>query len=83
MGVSLVDPCGGRYVWNERWATMESTVFGHSGEPKLGPEKFDPASRFRVASFGLNFEDKGLRARTEIELIPIAADQPPKTSSIR
>ena len=30
----LVCPGGGKYVWNEKWQTMESTVFGHPGEPK-------------------------------------------------
>jgi hypothetical protein len=69
-GVTLIDPCGGRYVWNERWATMESTVLGHPGEPRSVPENFDPVGRFRLASFGLTFEDKGLRAKTEIELTP-------------
>src|SRR5262249_36553881 len=30
----LVCPGGGRYVWNEEWQTMESTVYGHPGQPK-------------------------------------------------
>ena len=37
-GATLVDPGGGTYVWNAGWETMESTVFGHPGEPKHGHE---------------------------------------------
>ena len=33
-GVELVCPGGGKYVWNEKFRTMESTVYGHPGEPK-------------------------------------------------
>jgi hypothetical protein len=28
---------GGSFVWNESWQTMESTVYGHPGEPRPGP----------------------------------------------
>ena len=69
-GTTLVDPGGGRYVWNARWDTMESTVFGHPGEPKPGHEFNNPVSRLDTASLGFNFEDGGLRARTEVELRP-------------
>ncbi len=62
----LVCPGGGRYVWNEQWRTMESTVFGHPGEPKQ-PEKFEaPLFPFAKASFGLTFELDGLRSRLEL-----------------
>ena len=30
-------PGGGRYVWNEEYQTMASTVYGHPGEPQGGP----------------------------------------------
>ncbi len=40
---TLVCPGGGRYVWNEQWQTMESTVYGHPAQPKPGPEKILPA----------------------------------------
>ncbi|MEM8711287.1 MAG: hypothetical protein AAGG01_10070, partial [Planctomycetota bacterium] len=36
-GIRLLCPGGGEYVWNERFETMESTVFGHPAEPKAGP----------------------------------------------
>ena len=62
----LVCPGGRKYVWNEQWRTMESTVFGHPGEPKL-PEKFEaPLFPFAKASFGLTFELDGLRSRLEL-----------------
>ncbi len=76
-GTTTVDPAGGKYVWNERWATMESTAFGHPGEPRPGPDSGDPAARFGPASFGLDFEDGGLRAQTRIHLKPVAADRAP------
>ncbi len=62
----LVCPGGGKYVWNEQWRTMESTVFGHPGEPKQ-PEKFEaPLFPFAKANFGLTFELGGLRSRLEL-----------------
>ncbi len=62
----LVCPGGGRYVWNEQWRTMESTAFGHPGEPKM-PEKFEaPLFPFAKANFGLTFELGGLRSRLEL-----------------
>jgi hypothetical protein len=67
-GTTLVDPGGGRYTWNARWATMESTVFGHPGEPRVGPGIALPTDRFGSLGLGLDFEDRGLRARTEVEL---------------
>ena len=35
--VELVCPGGGKYVWNEKWQTMESTVYGHPGRAERGP----------------------------------------------
>ena len=62
----LACPGGGKYVWNEQWRTMESTVFGHPGEPKL-PEKFEaPLFPFAKANFGITFELDGLRSRLEL-----------------
>ncbi|MGC3970898.1 MAG: hypothetical protein QM775_27265 [Pirellulales bacterium] len=59
--VKLVCPGGGKYVWNEKFQTYESTVFGHPGEPKLGaalPAALNDVSRAR---FGVTFEEQGLR----------------------
>jgi hypothetical protein len=62
----LVCPGGGNYVWNDEWKTMESTVYGHPGQPKSGPEMPPILGQFDAANFGLTFEDHGLRARVEL-----------------
>jgi hypothetical protein len=67
-GATLIDPGGGRYVWNPRWSTMESTVLGHPGEPRTSNDPENPARRFHSAGLGLDFEGGGLRARTEVIL---------------
>lgn len=68
-GTTLLDPSGGRYVWNAEWATMESTATGHPGQPKLDAAlPGSPFNRFRTANFGITFEDGGLRARAEVEV---------------
>jgi hypothetical protein len=59
-GVILVCPGGGAYVWNEKWHTMESTVFGHPGEPKGGSSK--ALSEILSAQLGVTFENQGLSA---------------------
>src|SRR5262249_50862670 len=63
---TLVCPGGGQYVWNDQWKTMESTVYGHPGEPKAGPKATSVLGRFQNANFGLTFEEHGLRARMEL-----------------
>ncbi len=54
---------GGEYLWNEEWQTMESTVYGHPGNPREGP--IFPLALNDLASgdFGLTLEENGLRAR--------------------
>lgn len=69
-GVRLVCPGGGQYVWNERWQTMESTVFGHPGAPKSGPDLPAPLSGLGAVDFGLTLKDRGLRGRVEIQMLP-------------
>ncbi len=64
--VTLICPGGGRYVWNDRWHTMESTVYGHPGQPEPGPKTPPLLGKFRFANFGLTFENQGLRARLEL-----------------
>jgi hypothetical protein len=64
--VELVCPGGGKYVWNDKYQTMASTVYGHPGEPKAGPPASPILSRFAAGSFGLTFEKQGLRARAEL-----------------
>lgn len=65
----LVCPGGGDYVWNEEWQTMESTVYGHPGEPKRGPPNVSLGDVVG-GNFGLTFEDQGLRARAVIDRRP-------------
>ena len=67
-GVKLLCPGGGTYVWNETWHTMESTVFGHPGQPKTGTASLFPG----LTSFnlGLSFENQGLSAKGIMERSP-------------
>lgn len=64
--VTLICPGGGKYVWNDDWHTMESTVYGHPGEPKPGPNSPPILGQFQSANFGLTFEEQGLRAKLEL-----------------
>jgi hypothetical protein len=63
----LVCPGGGKYVWNDSWQTMESTVYGHPGEPKDGPFVTPGMLGIEQADFGMTFEEQGLRARAVLE----------------
>jgi hypothetical protein len=45
---------------------MESTAYGHPGQPKTGPQVPAGLNQFQTANFGLTFEDHGLRARAEL-----------------
>jgi hypothetical protein len=63
----LVCPGGGRYQWNEQFQTMESTVYGHPGQPQKGPAAPPVLAGFRFVDFGLTFEDQGLRAAVSLE----------------
>jgi hypothetical protein len=60
-------PGDGKYVWNVKLQTMESTVYGSPISPRTGP-KFPPAMKLvKSLNFGVTFEHKGLRGRLEIE----------------
>jgi hypothetical protein len=63
---TLVCPGGGKYVWNEEYQTMESTVYGHPAQPKTGPALPQALQNVRWLDFGLTFENRGLRANVEI-----------------
>ncbi|HJT34636.1 MAG TPA: hypothetical protein VJ783_21580 [Pirellulales bacterium] len=63
----LVCPGGGEYVWNDQWKTMESTVFGHPGQPKSGPDALPLIDQIVSGNFGVTFEHQGLRARAVLE----------------
>jgi hypothetical protein len=62
----LICPGGGQYVWNDEWKTMESTVYGHPGQPKSGPKVSAMLGQFEKANLGVTFEDQGLRGRVEL-----------------
>ncbi len=66
-GVELVCPGGGRYAWNDKYRTMESTVYGHPGEPREGPPAPPVLGGFTGGDFGLTFEHQGLRARARLD----------------
>jgi hypothetical protein len=59
----LICPGGGKYVWNEKWQTMESTVYGHPGDSKEGPALQPFYQVLERGDFGINFEEQGLRAK--------------------
>jgi hypothetical protein len=60
-GVKLVCPGGGSYVWNDAWHTMESTVFGHPGQPKTSSAA--PLPGVTGVNVGVTFENGGLSAQ--------------------
>jgi hypothetical protein len=61
--VRLIDPAGGRYTWNVEWQTMQSSTYGHPGEPRKGPASPPLVSGVLGGNFGVTFEEEGLRAR--------------------
>ncbi|MBL9094296.1 MAG: hypothetical protein JNL96_23955 [Planctomycetaceae bacterium] len=65
-GAKLLCPGGGEYVWNEKWQTMESSVYGNPAEPKPGPDAPPQIKQFQQLRFGLTFEEQGLRARGQM-----------------
>ncbi len=71
----LICPGGGRFVWNEDFRTMESTVYGHPGAPKAGPAVPPALGQLRSADFGLTFENQGLRARAVLKRAPAEAQK--------
>ena len=69
----LTCPGGGNYKWNEEFQTYESSVFGHPARPR-NPDTLEtsPIARLKEISFGLTFEEDGMRAKTEILRKPLA-----------
>jgi hypothetical protein len=63
----LLCPGGGSYAWNEKWHTMESTVYGHPGEPKAGPKGIATLAGISGINLGLNFENQGLSAKAVLD----------------
>jgi hypothetical protein len=63
----LVCPGGGEYRWNEELQTMESTVYGCPAVPRAGPGLPAAINSIKSASFGLTFEENGLRTTLQLE----------------
>jgi len=74
--VRLVDPAGGRYVWNEKEQTMESSVYGHPAAPKEGPPLAAVTASLLSGNFGVTFENNGLRAKAVLERQPATPARP-------
>ena len=53
---------------NEKWQTMESTVFGHPGEPKAASAKV--LADILSVQLGVNFETQGLSAKAVLNRKP-------------
>ena len=64
----LIDPAGGTYFWNEKWQTMESSIYGCPEAPKTGPDLPGLIERLRDGNFGVDFEEHGVRGRAEVGL---------------
>lgn len=62
----LVSPGGGDYVWNEECKTMESTLYGHPGYPRMPKDGLDILATLGRLNFGLTFEEDGLRAQAAV-----------------
>ncbi len=70
-GISLRCPGGGDYTWSDKWATMESALYGHPASPKAGPGLLrPPLDKVTSANLGVTFELGGLRAIADITLRP-------------
>lgn len=74
----LHDPAGGDYVWDEKHRTMQSTTYGHPGEPKDGPATPSVLEALLGVNFGITFEDDGiaLRARGQVQRRPSVPQRP-------
>ncbi len=62
-----VCPGGGTYSWNDKWQTMESSVYGHPGDQQEGPQLPQALKLYTGADFGVTFEDDGIRAVVKLK----------------
>lgn len=69
-GTRLVCPGGGSYVWNSERNTMESTVYGHPGQPRAGTSLPPQVEVLQSGNFGITFENNGVRARVRLKRAP-------------
>jgi hypothetical protein len=59
-------PGGGKYAWNEKFQTYESSVFGHPGKPSMPKKGIGLLGPFGSVDFGITFENDGLRVQGSI-----------------
>ena len=59
-------PGGGKYAWNEKFQTYESSVFGHPGKPSMPKNGIGLLGPFGAVDFGITFENDGLRVQGSI-----------------
>ena len=64
----LLCPGGGKYIWNKKYKTYESTVFGHAAEPKT-PKNLSILGHWKNVNLGINFENDGLRVKGSLQKI--------------
>lgn len=62
-GVRLEDPAGGTYVWDERWSSYASSLYGHPAAPMESPSWPLALERLEQVDLGVTFESDGLRGR--------------------
>ena len=62
----LLCPGGGKYVWNEKFKTYESTVFGHPANAKL-PKTISIFGTWNEVDCSVNFENDGLRVKAKLQ----------------
>jgi len=60
-------PAGGEFVWNEEFATYESTVLKSPASPRDKLLIALPLADFPITESGITFEEDGLRARTVLK----------------
>jgi len=65
-GATITHPGKGTYTWNEQLQTMQSSVFGHPGEPKMVEVSPKILEYLGDVNAGVTFEKQGLRGKFEI-----------------
>jgi len=55
-------------VWNDKFKTYESTVFGHPANAK-STKTISILGNWSKVDFGINFENDGLRVKAELERV--------------
>jgi hypothetical protein len=69
-------PGGGKYAWNEKFQTYESSVFGHPGNPSMPAKGIGLLGSFGAVDFGITFENDGLRVQASVSSKPPATKPP-------